>query len=44
MYFKDGEAQIMEISPSFKWTLGVLAVLVVLLGIFPQMLFHWYYF
>ncbi len=44
MYFKDGAAQTMEISSSFKWILTLVAVLVILLGIFPQLLFHWFYY
>jgi NADH-quinone oxidoreductase subunit N len=44
MYFKEGEAQVMEISKPFKWTLAALAALVILLGIFPQLLLHWFYF
>jgi NADH-quinone oxidoreductase subunit N len=44
MYFKEGEAQVMEISKPFKWTLAALAGLVILLGIFPQLLLHWFYF
>ncbi len=44
MYFKDGEAPAIRISPAFKWTLVVLAALVILLGIFPNLLLTWYYF
>ncbi len=44
MYFKEGEAQAMEVSSGFKWTIGVVAALVILLGIFPQLLFNWFYF
>src|SRR6185503_16534811 len=44
MYFKEGDAQPLEITPVFKWTLVVLAVLVILLGIFPNLLLSWYYF
>ena len=38
MYFKDGPAQTIEISGFFKGMLVLLAVLVILLGIFPQWL------
>ncbi|NII25137.1 NADH-quinone oxidoreductase subunit N [Pseudoflavitalea sp. X16] len=38
MYFKDGDAQEMEVSPVFKGLLVVMAAIVVLLGIFPQWL------
>jgi NADH-quinone oxidoreductase subunit N len=44
MYFKEGAAQPLEITPVFKWTLVVLAALVILLGIFPSLLISWYYF
>ncbi len=44
MYFKEGDAQPMEVTPAFKWTLIVLAALVILLGIFPDLLLTWYYF
>jgi NADH-quinone oxidoreductase subunit N len=38
MYFKEGVAQELEMSGSFKTILIVLAVAVILLGIFPQVL------
>ncbi len=44
MYFKDGEGQAMEVTPGFKGWLVVLAVLIVLLGIFPQWLLEKLYF
>ncbi len=45
MYFKEGNAgQTLEISPAFKWTLVLLAALVILLGIFPGLLLNWLYF
>jgi NADH-quinone oxidoreductase subunit N len=44
MYFKEGDAQAIDITPIFKWTLVVLAALVILLGIFPNLLLSWYYF
>lgn len=44
MYFKEGDAPSVEITPAFKWTLVVLAGLVLLLGIFPNLLLTWYYF
>lgn len=44
MYFKEGEAHIVEVRSEFKWTLVVLAALVLLLGIFPNLLISWYYF
>lgn len=44
MYFKEGQAQSMEVSLPFKWLLSAVAILILLLGVFPQLLFHWYYF
>ncbi len=44
MYFKEGEAQKMEVSPAFKWTLVAVTALILLLGIFPNLLLNWYYF
>ena len=44
MYFKEGDVQTVEITPVFKWTLVLLAALVILLGIFPNLLLSWYYF
>ncbi len=38
MYFKEGEPQEIEASPSFKSLLIMVAVLIILLGIFPQWL------
>jgi len=38
MYFKDGDSQVSPVSPVFRAILVLLAVLVVLLGIFPQQL------
>ena len=44
MYFKEGDAQVMEVSPGFKWVISLVAALVILLGVFPQLLFSWFYF
>ena len=44
MYFKEGEKQSMEVSPYFKWTISIVAILVVLLGVYPQLIFTWLYF
>jgi NADH-quinone oxidoreductase subunit N len=44
MYFKDGPARVIPISPVFKGTLVGLAVLIILLGIFPELLLNWFYF
>ena len=44
MYFKEGEAQTMEVNVSFKWVISVVALLVVVLGVYPQLLLNWFYF
>ena len=44
MYFKEGETQAMEISTSFKWVISFVALMVVLLGVYPQLLLNWFYF
>jgi NADH-quinone oxidoreductase subunit N len=42
MYFKAGEGQDLQVSPLFKTTLLVSAVIIILLGIFPnQLLLNW---
>jgi NADH-quinone oxidoreductase subunit N len=38
MYFKEGNGQVKEVSPAFKAILAILAALVILLGLFPQIL------
>ncbi len=38
MYFKEGSALVKDVSPGFKIVLAVLAALVILLGLFPQIL------
>ena len=43
MYFKDGQATI-QASSVFKGTLVVLAVVIIMLGVFPNLLLYWYYF
>jgi len=43
MYFKEGHATI-PASVAFKYTLVILAAVVILLGIFPELLLNWYYF
>ena len=40
MYFKDGISQHLEISTGFKGMLILLAVIIILLGIFPQLLIN----
>ena len=44
MYFKEGDGKhTIEVSSAFKWTLVILAALVILLGTFPRLLLNWYY-
>jgi NADH-quinone oxidoreductase subunit N len=38
MYFKEGLSQNLDVSPGFKFMLILLALIVILLGIFPQLL------
>lgn len=46
MYFKEGSSSTsaISVSSSFKWTLILLAALIILLGVFPNLLLNWYYF
>jgi NADH-quinone oxidoreductase subunit N len=46
MYFKESEnaESPFQPSPVFKWTLVLLAGLIILLGIFPNLLLNWLYF
>jgi NADH-quinone oxidoreductase subunit N len=44
MYFKEGGLVNMQLSSGFKFTMIVLAVVTVLLGIFPNLLTAWLYF
>ena len=44
MYFKEGDAQTIEITPAFKTILVILAIFIIVLGIFPNLLFYWLYF
>lgn len=44
MYFKEGEAQVMEMTSGFKYTLVGLAAVTILLGLFPGLLTSWLYF
>lgn len=44
MYFKEGEAVTTGFSRPFKWVLVLLTAIIVLLGIFPELLLRWYYF
>lgn len=45
MYFKEGNAETaVALTPSFKYTMALLAALTILLGIFPNLLINWLYF
>jgi NADH-quinone oxidoreductase subunit N len=44
MYFKEGDGHSIRVSLAFKCTLVFLAALVILLGVFPNLLLYWYYF
>lgn len=44
MYFKQGAAQLVDITPGFKYTLVSLAAVTIILGIFPNLLTYWLYF
>lgn len=44
MYFKEGEAQALEINPAFKWIILFVAAMIIILGVYPQFLFNWFYF
>jgi NADH-quinone oxidoreductase subunit N len=44
MYFKTGDGQAIEASQPFKWTLIILAAIIIILGIFPNLILNWLYF
>ena len=44
MYFKEGDAQVKQMSPVFKIVLALLAGIVILLGVYPQLLLFRLYF
>jgi NADH-quinone oxidoreductase subunit N len=44
MYFKEGQPKEIVVGNSFKWTLVAVAGLIILLGVFPNLLLNWYYF
>jgi NADH-quinone oxidoreductase subunit N len=44
MYFKDGAGETLEISPAFRWTLILVAALIILFGLFPNMVLNYLYF
>jgi NADH-quinone oxidoreductase subunit N len=44
MYFKEGQGQSIEVSNGFRYALVGLAVITIVLGIFPNLLINWLYF
>src|SRR5437773_1699378 len=40
MYFKEGSGQVVEVSIAFKWTLALLACVIILLGVFPNLIIY----
>jgi len=44
MYFKDGDKQVINVSTGFKIGLVVIAAAIILLGVYPQVLFEKLYF
>ncbi|HEY2720920.1 MAG TPA: NADH-quinone oxidoreductase subunit N [Chitinophagaceae bacterium] len=44
MYFKEGDGQAIEVSIQFKWLIVLLAGIIILLGIFPNLILYWLYF
>ncbi len=44
MYFKEGNAETQTISQPFKWGLIAVAIIVCLIGIFPDYVIQWLYF
>ncbi len=44
MYFKEGNGQTVEVGIAFKLTLILVAGIIILLGIFPNLILYWLYF
>ena len=44
MYFKEGDGNAIEVSSGFKIMLVAVAALLIILGIFPNLLLNWLYF
>src|SRR5687768_15556266 len=45
MYFRDGDDKVaFTTTPAFRWTLLTLSGIIILLGIFPNLLLAWFYF
>ena len=44
MYFKEGTEDVPEASAGFRGVLGIIALLIILLGLVPNLLLYWMYF
>lgn len=44
MYFKTGENRAIGVSSGFRYTLVAMALISIILGLFPNLLIHWLYF
>jgi len=44
MYFKEGPSQTMGIPTSYKWLISFVAIVIILIGIYPQFVLNWLYF
>jgi len=44
MYFKEGEAEISDVTPAYKYALAILVAIVFVLGIYPSIITNWLYF
>jgi NADH-quinone oxidoreductase subunit N len=44
MYFKEGETNDIQVTASFKWLHVILAALIIVIGLFPNLLLNWLYF
>ena len=44
MYFKEGEADVTEATPAFRAGMLLLAVLIILIGLFPTVVLNSFYF
>jgi len=44
MYFKEGEAEINDVTPAYKYALAILVAIVFIIGIYPSIITNWLYF
>jgi NADH-quinone oxidoreductase subunit N len=44
MYFKEGESTVASVTPAFKYLLLGVAVITIVLGVYPSALLSWLYF